>query len=198
MSFQIYMDEEDEGNLVPETPPTEPAQKHDDTVNAILDEMAVVSREEWFEIARRAEVGAGFNPMRQLQLKIRHNPLNFGPALIAIIFQTKEVLERVIPWPKSKWPLAQEYQPAGFIASKGIDMFPYQTLDPYVDNLDRAIDEHGLKDARTVHAARLLVESVKGFDPDSRGKQNGRPGPKARRKARNKAAWAAGKRWLPR
>lgn len=46
----------------------------DEQINFIIKELGVLSREEWLEIAFvSGQGGAGFGPMRQLQLKIRHN-----------------------------------------------------------------------------------------------------------------------------
>lgn len=134
---------------------------HTEICNQIIDELRVISREEWFAIAKYGKPGGpGFSPMYQLQTRIRDNPLTFIPELMAVFLDDAgKLLQRIIPWPETGWKVspraASPYR--GFVAHGALDMHPYRTLEPVVDMLDRDITEFGLEAAQTLWTSQKLV-----------------------------------------
>lgn len=118
----------------------EPQPSFDETCDLIIDEMRVISREEWFEIARtQRSVGAGFSPMNQLQTKIRRSPLTFPPFLIGVFKEPKgTVFERVLNWFRPKgWEVQPDHSARGGWPSKwGVDLQPWNKIDPIMDEWD--------------------------------------------------------------
>ena len=127
-------------------------------VDAILDEMESLTRAEWMDIARRSKPGAvGFSPMRQLQQKIRDNPIHFGPSLLAfLVAPIGGAFERLIPWPKPAWKVTRQYTPSGWMRFK--DYYPYRKIDPILDELEARMDEHGAAHALVQQTSRRLID----------------------------------------
>jgi hypothetical protein len=154
---------------IPPPPPPEP-NRHDEICNKIIDEMRVMSREEWFKIAKLGKTGApGFSPMRQLQFKIRDNPLTIIPEITGI-FRTPagKILQRIIPWPSPGWTLALKQTRAwGYAIKAALDLHPYRTIDPVVDELDHRMAEYGEQHPYTLAISRKLCSlCLKDFNYD--------------------------------
>ena len=135
----------------------------------ILKEINVLSREELMEIAFMAgQGGAGFSPMTQLQLKIRHNPLTFGPELVGLFRSPEgEIYERDIQWPMFK-KKAKEWKPQENGWTYKYDWQPYLSIDPMMDEWDRLEDEHGPNHPDIARIVRkLLNRCLKEYDLDS-------------------------------
>lgn len=131
----------------------------DALADRVMDDMRLLTREEWFEIARKAgQGGFGFGPVRQLQLRIRDRPITFGPQLFAIFVNATEVLYRQLPWPKPQgWRIAKRWQNSGWAKKKGLDPEPYRAIDPLLDEWDRVEAEKGPESPATKRIVAQLI-----------------------------------------
>jgi hypothetical protein len=153
-------------------------EEHAEIIRQILTGLNTQSREEWFSQARSANQGGpGFNPMRQLQTRLRHEP-SFAMELWGIFFnKASGVFQRLLQWPPHKgWRLAKEWFPrSGSIARQGIDWKPYYRTEPLVDDLDDAIRLYGLHGVPTMKISKQLVELCCDdleYNPNQRGSAN--------------------------
>lgn len=133
-------------------------QLHTEICNKIIHEMRVISREEWFAIGKKGKPGAiGFSPMRQLQSKIRDQPLTFPPELTGIFRVAGNIVQRVIDWPSPGWPVRVRQSVSTGWGFGGGNLHPYRLIDPVLDELDWRMEEYGEADPRTHETARRLV-----------------------------------------
>lgn len=128
-----------------------------------MDEMRLLSREEWYNIGRKARKDAGCGPMRQLQLKIRRRPLSLGPQLVGIFRNAAgEVFDRLLNWPAPKgWRLAKEWIGPiniGFVAKYGVGVSAQERIDPLLDDWDMCEEMYGPDTPHTRRVVRKLIE----------------------------------------
>lgn len=135
----------------------------------IMRELDLLSREELLEISYLAgQGGAGFGPMRQLQLKIRHNPLTLGPEIMGIFRNPDgKIFERIIQWPMEFEKIATEWRPSKSAYVSRYDWYPYRTIDPLLDEWDRTEEAFGPDHPNTKKVIEKFLRRVlKGYEDD--------------------------------